>query len=227
MDFNLKDVRVMIGMPCGSNSMPWQTVHSLVQTCTGLEREAIPYELHIVAGCSIVEHARTRVGQDFLGSTMNTLFMIDADIHWEFKDFMRLLSFSTVLEVVSGAYPAKRDDGKVFMLRGAEGELKTNECGCLPVGGVGLGFTVVQRKVIEQLAAKARLVRFPWSGAERIPYLFRCDIDGEDARGEDMAFFDDCKALGYQPWLDPEITLGHIGTKEYTGSIKDAMRKVV
>jgi hypothetical protein len=55
--------------------------------------------------------------------------------------------------------------------------------------------------------------------------MFRCDIDGGEARGEDMAFFDDCKALGYQPWLDPEINLGHVGTKVFTAAIKDAMTK--
>jgi hypothetical protein len=223
MEINLKDVKVMISIPCGP-SIPWQTVQSIVETCIGLEKEKITFVFQLVAGCSIVEHARTQVCNGFLKSEMNTLFMIDSDITWSFKDFIRLLALSTKMEVVSAAYPAKNDK-KYFMLKGCEGLLTTNEYGCLPIGGVGLGFTVVQRKVIEQLAEKAKKVIFPWSNGEHIPHIFRCDIDGDEARGEDMAFFDDCKDLGYQLWLDPEIDLGHVGVKEYTASIKDAMTK--
>lgn len=223
MEINLKDVKVMISMPCGAN-VSWQTVQSIVETCIGLQKEQIEFSFQMVAGCSIVQHARTQVCNAFLKSALNTLFMIDSDISWKFKDFIRLLALSTKMEVVSAAYPAKNDK-KYFMLKGCEGVLTTNEFGCLPVGGIGLGFTVVQRKVIEQLAEKSEKVIFPWSNGERIPYMFRCDIDNGEARGEDMAFFDDCKEMGYQLWLDPEINLGHVGTKEYTASIKDAMTK--
>jgi hypothetical protein len=223
--FNLTGIKVMIAIPCGPN-LPWQTVQSLIETCCSLERGGIPYSFTMVAGCSIVEHARSNVASDFLKSDMNTLFMIDSDMAWTLKDFVRLLALSTVMEVVGAAYPAKRDDGPVFMLKGCEGSLMNNEYGCLPIGGVGLGFTVVQRKVIEQLAEKAEKVRFPWSKGEKIPYIFRCDIDNGEARGEDMAFFDDCKDLGYQLWLDPTIELGHVGTKEYRGKLQDALHRV-
>ena len=221
MEINLKNVEVMIAVPCGA-TLNWKTVQSIVETCIGLKQEQIKFIFQMVAGCSIVEHARTQVCNTFLKSDMNTLFMIDSDMTWTFKDFIRLLALSTKMEVVSAAYPAKNDK-KTFLLKGCEGTLKTNEYGCLPIGGVGLGFTAVQRKVIEQLAEKAEKVIFPWSKGERIPYIFRCDTSGGEARGEDMAFFDDCKDLGYQLWLDPEINLGHVGMKEYTGAIKDAM----
>lgn len=223
MEINLNGVKVMIAIPCGAN-IPWQTVQSIVETCIGLQKEQIEFTFQMCAGCSIVQHARTQVCNGFLKSDMNTLFMIDSDISWKFKDFIRLLALSTKMPVVSASYPAKGDK-KVFMLKGCEGVLATNEYGCLPIGGIGLGFTCVQREVIERLADKSEKVLFPWSDGEKIPYMFRCDIDGGEARGEDMAFFDDCKEMGYQLWLDPEISLGHIGTKEYTASIKDAMVK--
>ena len=223
MEINIKDIKVMVAMPCMA-TIPWQTVQSISETCIGLQKENIPFIFQMVAGCSIVEHARTQVCNGFMNSSMNTLFMIDSDITWTFKDFVRMLALSTKMEVVSAAYPAKSDK-TYFMLKGCAGELTSNEYGCVPIGGVGLGFTVVQRNVIKQLSDNAQKVVFPWSAGERIPHIFRCDIDGNEARGEDMAFFDDCKALGYQLWLDPEINLGHVGYKEYTGSIKDAMVK--
>lgn len=223
MEFNLKGVKVMIAIPCGAN-ISWQTVQSIVETCIGLQKESIEFTFQMVAGCSIVHHARTQVCNSFLKSDLNTLFMIDSDMSWTFKDFIRLLALSTEMPVVSASYPAKNDK-KVFMLKGIEGVLTTNKYGCLPIGGIGLGFTCVQREVIEKLAERSEKVIFSWSNGERVPYMFRCDIDGGEARGEDMAFFDDCKEMGYQLWLDPEINLGHVGTKEYTASIKDAMKK--
>ncbi len=57
-----------------------------------------------------------------------------------------------------------------------------------------------------------------------IARIFRCDSDKGWFRGEDMAFFADVRALGYQTNLDPQIDLGHIGPKEYRGSILEAIQ---
>ena len=75
MEINLKDVKVMISMPCGAN-VSWQTVQSIVETCIGLQKEQIEFSFQMVAGCSIVQHARTQVCNAFLKSALNTLFMI-------------------------------------------------------------------------------------------------------------------------------------------------------
>jgi hypothetical protein len=38
-----------------------------------------------------------------------------------------------------------------------------------------------------------------------------------------MAFFADIRELGHKVWLDPAVNLGHVGTKEFRGSISEAM----
>jgi hypothetical protein len=43
-------------------------------------------------------------------------------------------------------------------------------------------------------------------------------------RGEDMNFFDDAKKLGFDLWVEPKITLGHIGAKIYNASIWTSSR---
>jgi hypothetical protein len=79
--------------------------------------------------------------------------------------------------------------------------------------------------LIEQLANRAPVLRFP-DIPEPIPHIFRCDDSDGKARGEDMAFFSDIRDLGYQVNIDPNVTLGHVGPKEYRASILDYLNHV-
>ena len=224
-DISLAGTRVMLAIPCGPTH-PWQLTQSVIDSLLAMERRGIAFDFRMVANCSIVTHARTKVAYEFLQSKADTLFMVDSDIAWEADDFLRLLALAQRLPIVCGAYPAKRDS-PTFQLRWGSEVLACNEFGCLPIGGIGLGFTAVTRGVIEALADKAPKLRFPWSEEERVPHIFRLgETDDFSAEGEDMAFFADAKALGFQAWLDPSVKLRHVGTKEYAGSIMDAMRKV-
>lgn len=219
---DLEGVSVMIGIPCGP-SLPWQTVSSLLKTTMALSERGIPHEVRLVVGCAIVEQARAKVAHEYLAGSMNRLFMIDSDIVWEPQDFIRLLGLSTLMEMVGGIYTAKREPPEFFMRHPAE-TMETNEYGCLPISGMGLGFTIATRRVMEALAEKAPKVVYseatePWAR------VYRCEVEDGTFVGEDMAFFADVAALGVQPWLDPAITLGHAGSKVYSASIREAMTK--
>ena len=56
--------------------------------------------------------------------------------------------------------------------------------------------------------------------------IFRFDEPNGEARGEDIAFFADVCDLGYKVNLDPTVTLGHIGEKEFRASFLDQIDKV-
>lgn len=221
MAFDMAGVSVMLAMPV-NRDLPWQTAQSLVETTMALKDRGIAFDVQFVVGSSIVEVARTKAADVFLQSDKNRLFMIDSDQSWKAADFIRLLALSTQMSVVVGAYPAKKDP-PTFLLSPEDGDAVSNEWGCLPIKGIGLGFAVVQRAVMERLAEKAPRVVFPDSDRQ-VPHVFRCDIVDGVFRGEDMAFFADVKALGHQVWLDPAVRVGHVGGKEYTASIMDALR---
>ncbi len=223
MEFDLAGVSLMIGIPV-NRDFPWQTTKSLMETTLLMQERGIPLNVQFITGNSMISHARTFVATAFLKSECTHLFMLDSDQSWDVRDFLRVLCLATKLEVVGAIYPAKRLPLNFMLMPEAE-TVATNEYGCIPVKGVGLGFTCVQRKVIEQIAAKSPLVKFP-DGYGPIPHLFRCDDIHEGcARGEDMSFFADCKDLGYTMWLDPSINIGHIGAHEFKGSFKDFLTK--
>ncbi len=223
MEFDMKNVSVMLAMPV-NRDLPWQTARALVETVTALCQHGIPFEVQMVVGSSIIEVARSKVADVYLKGKMSRLMMLDSDQTWEAKDVLRMLALSTKMPVVVGAYPAKKDP-PTFLLSPEEGEVLSNEWGCLPIKGIGLGFTIVRREVMEDLAALAPKVTFPES-PEPVAHIFRCDIVDGVFRGEDMAFFADIRALGHTVYMDPTITLGHVGAKEYRGAIMNAIQPV-
>ena len=221
---DLEGVYAFIGMPTGPD-IPWQTVQSLQATTAKLHRMGLPHDLTLVSGCSIVENARNLVAKEFLASKATHLFMIDSDMQWDEDDFLKVLALATKMPIVCAAYVAKKEP-MMFMLNQDLGKnLTSNEYGCLPVGGMGLGFCCVQRQVIEALereAPKVSLFQHPTKTAA----IFQCDIHAGEFRGEDIRFFQDALNEGYQCWLEPNITLGHVGTKVYSACITNCLKKV-
>lgn len=221
-EFNLSGVSVLIAMPV-NRDLPWQTAQSLVTTTLELARRNIKFAVQFVVGSSIVEVARNKVAHEFLRTDMTRLLMIDSDMRWTASDVIRMLALSTKMQVVTAAYTAKREPATILM-QPEPGAIECNEWGCLPVRGLGLGFTIVTREVIATLAHHAPKVRYP-EAEEAMAHIFRCDTVDGDFRGEDMAFFADVREqLGLTVWLDPLIDLGHVGGKEYRGRFRDALR---
>lgn len=216
-------VNVMLAMPT-HRDIPVETARSLLETQDALNRKNIPSYMEMQVGGSLVHHARTKAAWHFLQSDCTHLFWVDSDIAWSAGDFLRVLAIGTKLECVSAIYPCRAEPIR-FFLSGVDGEFETNEYGCIPVRGLGLGFTCVQRVVIEKIAEKSPKLIYPDVGEDPVPRMFRCDERDGHARGEDIAFFDDVIDLGFQPWLEPTIELGHIGAKEYRARFMDHLVK--
>lgn len=218
---SLDGVSVMIGMPVGPKvGLPMQTVLSLVSTVEHLARAKVDFGVTAeVTGQ--VQMGRDAIVADFLATNMQKLLWIDSDMVWQPKDVFRLLALSTKFDVVACAYPAKVDK-PTFYVNYEPGEYEANKYGLLSVKGVGLGFTIVDRKVIQELSDRAPKL-FDEITQRELSAVFRFDIHEGKRRSEDMAFFADVKALGYDVWLDTMTNLGHIGDKEWTGDIRAAL----
>jgi hypothetical protein len=221
LDIDLKGLNVMVGIPAGRD-LPALTVKSLMSTQALCRDVQVPFQMGMVIGSSVVQWARDEVVDLFLQSDATRLFWIDSDMVWEPQQFMRLLALSQYRDVICAAYPAKQDR-PTFYVNWDEGRLTQGEYGLIEINGVGLGFTVMHRRVVEQLAANADRV-FDDVAKREMAAVFRIGKTPEGRRqGEDMAFFSDIRALGHKIFLDPTVDLGHHGSKTYTGSIRDAL----
>ena len=215
--------KITIGMPCGSGSLPWATMMSLLNTVRACDKEGVGIQIESIVGCSVVQWARSIVADKFLKSDSTHLFWIDSDIVWRVEDFFRLVGFGAVLDVVGAAYPMKRERGGFLInLAGDLGKVEINGLGCVKIRSMGLGFTIMKRAVVEKIAATKEKVIDQANGVEYAD-IFRVDRTHGGPRGEDVAFFDDIRDAGYDVWLDPSIRLGHIGTKMYRSDVIDAL----
>lgn len=217
-NFPLGGVKLFMGMPIGRVIEP-ETHFSVLKTVYALQDKKVPVIHSNIKGSSIIEMARSRVCEEFLKSKATHLFMLDSDQVWEPEGFMRILELATVLPVVGGVYPVKRDPPTFFVDR-EPGPPIWNTFGCVKLRGMGLGFTCVQRRVIEQLAEKAPRLKIP-ERDDPMPHIFRCDSADGVFRGEDMAFFADVRDLGYEVWVDPKVKVGHIGHKKFAGNFME------
>ena len=215
-------MKVYIGMPIG-RIIEAETHFAVLATVHALYKHGVSVNHGTIKGSSIVEVARSRVCEEFLKSDATHLFMIDSDQTWQADDFLKVLRLATVLPVVCGAYPIKREP-VIYYVDRQKGPPIRNAWGCVKINGIGLGFTCVQRKVIEQLTEKAPKLKMPQRD-EPMAHIFRNDTDDQgNFRGEDMAFFADLRALGHEIWLEPHVQIGHIGLKEYKGNFMDGFK---
>lgn len=238
--FDLTGVRIMLAMPI-HRDVPWQTWMSSCQTVEACCNRGVPLQILPTVGGDTVVTARSMTADAFLRSSCTHLFFIDSDMSWKAADFMKFIALATKMECVIAPYTCK-NDAPTFMMNLNDGRpfedggmsMTMNEWGCLPVRGLGLGFCIVQRHVIEKLAASSPKLRFPAIQDRPIARVFTTDsvvienppfvCDG-DWRGEDMNFLARIKdELGYQVWMDPTVVLGHIGAKEYKASLMDYLK---
>lgn len=218
--YDLAGHSIMIAMPA-HRDLPAYTAVSLLNIQRECLERGIPVAIEIDYGNSLVHHARTFMAWRFLQSEHDLLFWIDSDISCTGADFLRIAALTTVMPIVAAAYPAKLDP-PLFMMKMPEGPLVANEHRCIAFAGVGLGFACMRREVVEAVAKAAPLRRYH-QFPEPIPRIFRLDgvtADNGDA-GEDMAFFEDAAAQGFQLWVDPTVKLGHIGQKVYSAALID------
>lgn len=206
-------------MPVHTGFIPYPTAAALVSTVRELGKKCLDVRQLDLIGSSILIDARSAVVDKFLKGDGTHLFWIDSDMFWQAKDFLRLVALCTQVDVVGATYTQKVEPPR-YMLR--EPRNTANPYGLLEVSGLGLGFTVMRREVVEKVAATKPMVKTQGTEIREV-FAFGKTPDGHRL-GEDMAFFQDIRAAGYTVWMDPTIDIKHCGLKMYGGSVQIALQ---
>ena len=216
---SLGNISVTIGMPIGK-PIPAQTVVSLYATAEQMGKMGLRCELAMLQ-CGVINIARDTVLDEFLLNGTDKLFWIDSDMVWSPNEFLRFLALSTKFDVLVASYPVKVDGPMLFHINSEEMTMVPNEFGLMQMNGMGLGFSIMDRKVCEAVAAtKPRVID---TSNREMAEVFRIDRTAKGyRRTEDMAFFADIRELGFEVWCDPSIELGHVGDREWRGKLIDA-----
>jgi len=148
---------------------------------------------------------------------------IDSDINFEPEDILRLMAWGTdTRKGIVAAVPRVRDVNPVYIANldyDENHELTMNRMGLVRAEHVATAFMWVNRKVFEDLVeAHPEWTYWDKRAGKDLSAIFDFKVTREGYIGEDFLFCDRAREAGYEVWIDPTITLGHMGVQEYTGN---------
>lgn len=212
--------KVLIGTPSYDGRIDVWFANSLL----GTVKIAIEKNIHVHAIYtsydSLIQRARNSLFRLALQGGYDDLFFIDSDCEWEPEWFFRLLERP---EPIVGGALIKKSEKEGYTVKLVDKNLKWSEDNKLiQVDGVGTGFMKISRFALEKLWE----ISDPYM-SEGEEHRMICDIKVEngDLISEDYVLGNKWQSLGYKVWLDPTITLNHIGTKKFKGNFKNFIDK--
>lgn len=210
---------VIIATP--GNSMCAEYVQCLVRTLQALQQRNISY-VFTNAYSSLVHHARELTasgagmpGKDKLALdpsqrgplgnfNYKKIFWIDSDISWTPEDFLKL--YDSDKNIVTGVY--RIADGSLTSCmtqqhpRGIPTDMIRNMKGHHEISGTGFGFIAIKYGVFENMSR-------PWFVC--LPQQVAPNVI--DSVSEDISWCIKAKQAGYKIYLDAEVRVGHIKTR--------------
>jgi hypothetical protein len=213
--------RVLIGTPSYDGRIDVWYANSLLGTVKLAHEKDIFVHAIYTSYDSLIQRARNSLFKLAIDGGYDDLFFIDSDCEWEPEWFFRLLERP---EPIIGAALVKKSSTEGYTVKLMDKELKKSEDGKLiEVDGVGTGFLKIGRFALEKL----------WEISEEYTsegqkHRMVCDIKIEngDLISEDYILCNKWKSLGYKVWLDPTITLNHIGTKKFKGDFQSFINQL-
>jgi GT2 family glycosyltransferase len=164
---------------------------------------------------------------DFLKSDADTLLFVDADVVVTADAVLRLLALSLDKDITAGIYPRRGMDRKFFLdyYLDEQGALEFDKNGLLRVKRIGTGFMMIQRHVLETMIAKHP----EWNYFNNVDNrtdsaIFDLKIVNGEYYGEDYLFCDRATEDGFTVYLDPSISLPHVGQEKF---IRDFIEDVL
>ena len=163
---------------------------------------------------SLVQRARNSLFRLAIEGDYDYLFFIDSDVEWEAEWFFRIIERP---EPLVGAALVKKTIKDDYTVKIVDPKLKWSEDKeLIEVDAVGTGFMKLSKFALRQLW---NLGEKYLSQGEEERMIFDIKVENGDLISEDYILCKKWKSLGYKVWIDPSITINHIGVKKYEGNL--------
>ena len=229
--FNLVGRKLMMAIPCYDGKVNIKTAFAIAQLVPRLDKMGVQITLVHLSGCSIITKARNKLVANFMDSECTDLLFVDADVVINVDAVTRLLALSTDRDIVAGTYPRRATDAKFFLdfYLDEHNQLEFDENGLMRVESVATGFMLIRRHVLENLIEAHPEWEYKGDGDGDVEYaVFDFAIVDGNYIGEDYLFCRRAREAGFKVYLDPMISLPHIGTQEFTRDFhQDALQPLL
>jgi hypothetical protein len=223
---------IAVLIPAYDGKIPVSTMLSLFGFAQLVQMNGGTMSVLHQSGMALVTTARNMLLSSFMAHEQFTAaLLLDADIIFEPMDALKLVAFSSDWDITCGLYRAKTDAVTAYFVSWEEdavGKPKMDPSGVMLCRRVPLGFAYVKRDVLARLwddAADKPMVQGPFT--TRLVFDCHYDTEAKTYIGEDYFFCDKARAAGFRICAIPEINLGHLGAKSFSGPFKDYLDSVV
>lgn len=199
---------VLIATPSYDGQVCGEYLHSILRATTSVD-----FELALIAGVHFIDTARDIAAAKLLESKHEYLLFIDSDLGWDDGAIAKLTAHNK--DIVGGAYRIKHDTE----LYPVDYRADEPQDGLIRANSLPAGFLCIHRRVIERMASAYPSYQFVVKDVfKRIPALFSRALIDDRMVSEDIMFCRRASAAGFDLWIDPNITFGHIGSKAFIGN---------
>jgi len=222
---------LMVGIPAYDGRVNLKTSFALAKLSAIVGKLGVTLMLTQVSGCSLITKARNSIVHDFLKSDATDLLFIDSDVVVTEDAILRLLALSGDKDITAGIYPRRGSDRKFFvdMYYGEDGQFEFDKNGLVRALRIGTGFMLIRRHVLEHMVAAHPEWKYHNNTTDEYESaIFDFAVKDGEYFGEDYLFCDRAGMEGFTLFLDPTISLPHVGTETFERDfMEDALKPMV
>lgn len=229
---------VWFAVPAYSGTIHLGTMRSILHEIFILKSRGIDVTIEDECGSAMIADARGLLVAKFRADYDATdLLFIDHDVIWEAGKIADLIEKPVDFRVA--IYPQRKDPiNFCFTPNGAKASMELDAAtGLLDIWRAPAGCMAISKRVAEVMTAQYQPLNFYSKDApnQTVCGLFESywmrhvPIPGGGfgnlKLGEDYSFCQRWIDLGEKIWVDPEITMGHVGNKTFVGKFGDWLRE--
>lgn len=214
---------VMILTPAYGGMVTAGFHRSLLTSTIELLAEGIALESEILENQSLLPLARNTLLNEAYKRKPDDIIWIDTDMVWEPDTLRQLLKHD--VDVVGSACRKKIPDNVQFNFQlFKEKSFEPDEKGLIEVRRLGTGFLRMSRKAYTHLWENDKKYEVQGVMGSNV---FEIGIwQGRELLSEDFIVCEKLIERGFKVFMDPNLTVGHVGTFNYWADVKDFFKKL-
>ena len=222
-DLGMKMRSVMILTPAYGGMVTAGFHRSLLTSTIELLAEGIALESEILENQSLLPLARNTLLNEAYKRKPDDIIWIDTDMVWEPDTLRQLLKHD--VDVVGSACRKKIPDNVQFNFQlFKEKSFEPDEKGLIEVRRLGTGFLRMSRKAYTHLWENDKKYEVQGVMGSNV---FEIGIwQGRELLSEDFIVCEKLIERGFKIFMDPNLTVGHIGTFNYWADVKDFFKRL-
>ena len=217
-------MRIWIAIPAYTGTIYLATMRSLLTDFLELARRGDKVTVYDESGSGIIADCRSEIVSKFLESDAETLVFVDSDVAWEKGKLVQLIDYP--VDFAAGVYPQRKEPIEYSVRWDQSKKELWAVDGLLEVEAVPFGFVKLTRSMLEKMVEHYSDLNYIHRKGKACALFDPYWKDGYKF-GEDFSFCMRWKDMGGKIWIDPEVSMAHMGVKTYTGHIGDHLRNEI